>query len=61
MYASSQYVPGYFAVSDQRQASRRAADRHAQVSAAVESKRERSSARREARGRRGHAAVPATT
>ena len=49
---TSQYVHGHVAVGDQRSASRHAAERHAQVSAAAEARRERAGVRRQSRGRR---------
>ena len=59
MYASQNHVYGHYAVNDQRQASRQAAERYAQVSAVAEGRRSRVSAKREARGQRRDAAVPA--
>lgn len=57
MYATQNYVSGYFAVSDQREVSRQAAEHYAQVLAATEARRERTSSKREARSQRHSAAV----
>ena len=51
MYASQQYAHVSYAVSDQRAVSRQAAERYSQVSAVVEARRQRVTARREARAR----------
>lgn len=57
MYASQNYVLGHYTVTDQREVSRHAAERYAQVSAATEGRHERVSARRQARTQRRSAAV----
>ena len=49
---TSQHVHGQLTVGDQRSASRQAAERYAQVSAAAEARRERAGVRRRARARR---------
>lgn len=60
MYASQNHVYGHNAVTDQRQASRQAAERYAQVSAVAEDRRSRRSAKRQARDQRQGATVAVT-
>lgn len=57
MYDAQNYVYDQYAVNDQRQASRKAAERYAQVSAVAEDRRSRRAAKRQARDQRQGATV----
>lgn len=60
MYASTSHVYGHFTVTDQREASRHAADRYALLTAVADTRSQRVQQKRLARSRRGHATAPAT-
>ena len=59
MYASTSHVYGDYTVTDYRDVSRQAAERHAQLAAVKQSRTQRIEQKREARRQRGHAAVTA--
>jgi hypothetical protein len=57
MYAEQQFAVGQFTAGDQLALSRRAAERHSQLSAAIAARRQRANERREARLRRRRTSV----
>jgi hypothetical protein len=57
MYAEQHFAVGQYTAGDQLALSRRAAERHSQLSAAVAARRQRASERREARASRRSTSV----